>query len=111
MRRSRCSGGTPRGSTTRCRTLAPTVSRTCSTTVRRTRAAGGSVDESLAVAQQAVGRAVLLATLALIIGFSALCTSQFVPTIYFGALVSLTMLGGLAGNLVLLPVLIKMVVR
>ena len=31
-----------------------------------------------------------------------------VPTVYFGVLVSLAMLGGLAGNLVLLPVLLKL---
>jgi hypothetical protein len=29
-----------------------------------------------------------------------------VPTIYFGVLVSLAMLGGLAGNLVVLPLLL-----
>ena len=53
----------------------------------------------------------VFSTLALIIGFSALCLSQFVPTIYFGALVGLTMLGGLAGNLILLPLLLTLVDR
>ena len=48
----------------------------------------------------------IFSTLALIIGFTALCSSQFVPTIYFGALVSMTMLGGLLGNLVVLPLLL-----
>jgi hypothetical protein len=34
-----------------------------------------------------------------------------VPTIYFGLLVSLAMLGGLLGNLVVLPLLIKLTTR
>ena len=53
----------------------------------------------------------VFSTLALVVGFSVLCTSQFVPTIYFGVLVSLTMLGGLAGNLVVLPVLLTIATR
>ena len=53
----------------------------------------------------------ILSTLALIVGFTALCTSHFVPTIYFGALVSLAMLGGLCGNLVVLPLLLMAVDR
>jgi len=48
----------------------------------------------------------VFSTLALIIGFSILATSQFVPTIYFGVLVSFSMLGGLLGNLILLPLLL-----
>ena len=48
--------------------------------------------------------------LALIVGFLVLTTSEFVPTIYFGTLVSLAMAGGLAGNLVILPVLLKLLI-
>ena len=55
-----------------------------------------------------MGRAVVFSTLALIVGFTVLCTSQFVPIIYFGALVSLTMLGGLVGNLIVLPLMLKL---
>jgi predicted RND superfamily exporter protein len=40
------------------------------------------------------------------VGFTVLCSSDFVPTIYFGLLVSLAMLGGLLGNLFLLPLLL-----
>jgi predicted RND superfamily exporter protein len=76
---------------------------------QRHRAAGKSVDEAIRAAHQQVGRAMVFSTLALVVGFSALCASQFVPTIYFGALVSLAMLGGLAGNLLLLPLLVKLV--
>lgn len=75
---------------------------------RRARMAGQTVHGSLAEVQQSVGRAVVFSTLALIVGFTVLATSQFVPTIYFGVLVSLSMLGGLAGNLVVLPLLLKL---
>ena len=67
---------------------------------RRARATGGSVSEVLEEVQQSVGRAMVYSTIALTVGFLALCSSQFVPTIYFGGLVSLAMLGGLLGNLV-----------
>ncbi|MFH1266766.1 MAG: MMPL family transporter [Planctomycetota bacterium] len=76
---------------------------------RRARAEGKSLDQTLRVVHQSVGRAVVFSTLALIVGFTVLVTSQFVPTIYFGVLVSLTMLGGLAGNLVVLPLLLTWV--
>jgi predicted RND superfamily exporter protein len=78
---------------------------------RRARAEGLSVSAALHRVQQSVGRALFFATLALIVGFSALAQSQFVPTIYFGVLVSLTMLGGLAGNLVVLPLLLTLTER
>ena len=51
----------------------------------------------------------MLATLALVIGFATLCISEFLPTVYFGMLVSLSMIGGLVGNLVVLPLLIRLV--
>ncbi len=53
-----------------------------------------------------VGRALVFANLALIFGFAVLALSNFIPLIYFGILVSLSMLGGLVGNLVLLPLLL-----
>jgi hypothetical protein len=81
------------------------------TSFLRARAAGQSVRESLSEVQQSVGRAVTYSTIALIVGFLALCGSEFVPTIYFGCLVSLAMLGGLLGNLVVLPLLLRVVSR
>ena len=77
----------------------------------RARGQGQTLPEALAAVHQSVGRAMVFSTLALVVGFSVLCTSQFVPTIYFGVLVSLTMLGGLAGNLVVLPVLLTIATR
>jgi uncharacterized protein len=77
----------------------------------RARKAGKTVAESLDEIQQTVGRAVVFSTLALIVGFSVLMTSQFIPTVYFGVLVSLAMLGGLLGNLIVLPMLLTLVTR
>jgi uncharacterized protein len=77
----------------------------------RLRRHGYSLHEAVASAHLSIGRAMVFSTVALVVGFSALCLSQFVPTIYFGALVGLTMIGGLAGNLVVLPLLLALVDR
>ncbi len=57
-------------------------------------------------AQEEVGLAVVLATVALVAGFLALAVSEFIPTVVFGTMTSLTMLGGLIGNTLVLPLLI-----
>ena len=77
------------------------------TSFQRELATGKSVVEALQQSHQTVGLSVVLATLALIVGFSILCTSQFVPIAYFGVLVGLSMLGGLLGNLFVLPILLR----
>jgi predicted RND superfamily exporter protein len=56
-----------------------------------------------------VGLALLFANLALVLGFLVLTLSNFIPLVYFGVLVSLAMLGGLIGNLVLLPATLSFV--
>ena len=68
---------------------------------------GFSLEESLHQVHLSVGRAMVFSNLALMVGFSALCLSHFIPTIYFGVLVSLSLFGGLLGNLILLPVLLR----
>jgi hypothetical protein len=74
--------------------------------IRRQNQAGRPIVKAMRAAQENVGLALVLATAALMAGFLSLCFSQFVPTVVFGVLVSLTMLGGLVGNLVVLPLLI-----
>lgn len=71
---------------------------------QRWRSRGHSVFKSIQQSQHRVGRAAMFSTLALVAGFSTLCISEFVPTIYFGGLVSVSMLGGLFGNLIVLPI-------
>ncbi|MGI9455912.1 MAG: efflux RND transporter permease subunit [Aeoliella sp.] len=74
---------------------------------QRARREGSTRDAALESVQATVGRAAIFATLALVVGFATLCYSEFIPTIYFGALVSLSMIGGLIGNLLVLPLLIR----
>ncbi|MFM1995623.1 MAG: putative rane protein YdgH [Planctomycetota bacterium] len=76
---------------------------------RRRLATGGTIAAAIDAAHQSAGRAMVFSTLALVVGFLALCTSGFIPTVSFGALSCLALAGGLAGNLVVLPVLLALV--
>ncbi|NBW96577.1 MAG: hypothetical protein EBR28_07550, partial [Planctomycetia bacterium] len=75
---------------------------------RRRLREGHALSAALETAHQTAGRAMVFSTLALVVGFLALTTSGFVPTVSFGALSCLTLVGGLAGNLVVLPVLLTL---
>ncbi len=66
-----------------------------------------TVQESLKIAHGGAGRAVVLAYLALVAGFLVLTVSAFIPLVYFGALLSLSMVGGLVGDLILLPLMLR----
>ena len=59
--------------------------------------ADGGLTSALETAHRTAGRAVIFSTLALAAGFLALTTSGFMPTVSFGWLSCLTLLGGLAG--------------
>ena len=58
-----------------------------------------------------IGVPVLLATLALVCGFSVLVTSEFIPTATFGLLVAATLAAGTAINLTLLPAFVAWIDR
>lgn len=70
---------------------------------QRARSAGKDHRTALKCASTDIGKALVLANVALVIGFSVLSLSNFLPLVYFGVLVSFAMLSGLAGNLILLP--------
>jgi hypothetical protein len=70
--------------------------------------AGKTFNEAIRDAHNSVGLAMVLANIALIAGFSTLVISEFMPTVHFGVLVSVAMLGGLVGNLVSLPLLLRL---
>ena len=76
---------------------------------RKIRAEGRPLAEALRETHQGFGRRLVFGTLALVVGFSVLALSRFIPLVYFGVLVSLAMLGGLIGNLLLLPLLLPLV--
>ncbi|MFN9283550.1 MAG: efflux RND transporter permease subunit [Planctomyces sp.] len=65
------------------------------------------VTGALQRAQAGVGKAVVLAHGALVAGFLVLTLSEFIPLVYFGGLLSLSMLGGLVSDLVMLPLLLR----
>jgi predicted RND superfamily exporter protein len=71
------------------------------------RRSGLPFEEALRQTHASVGLALMFSNLAIVVGFTALVTSNFVPTIHFGILVSIALLGGLAGNLFLLPLLLR----
>lgn len=66
-----------------------------------------SIRRALQIAHGGAGRALVLAYLALMLGFLVLTVSAFIPLVYFGALLSLSMVGGMVGDLVLLPLLLR----
>jgi len=66
-----------------------------------------TVSEALQQAHASAGRAVVFAHLALIAGFAVLTASRFIPLVYFGGLMSLSMFWGVFGDLVLLPLLLR----
>lgn len=72
---------------------------------------GDAFHAALETAHQTAGRAMIFSTLALVVGFLALTTSGFIPTVSFGTLSCLTLIGGLFGNLVVLPVLLTLLGR
>lgn len=54
---------------------------------------------------RSIGRAIYYTSVTIMLGFSILALSRFVPTIYFGVLTSLAMLLALLANITLLPLL------
>jgi predicted RND superfamily exporter protein len=55
---------------------------------------------------RSIGRAIYYTSVTIMLGFSILAFSRFIPTIYFGVLTSLAMLVALLANITLLPLLL-----
>ncbi|QDT57325.1 MMPL family protein [Caulifigura coniformis] len=73
----------------------------------RIRKTGGTHDMAIHETHGGAALALVLASIALIAGFAVLTVSEFIPLAFFGAMVSVAMIGGLLGNLVLLPVMLR----
>ena len=73
----------------------------------RVRKVGESHDKAIHETHGGAALAMVLASIALISGFAVLMVSEFIPLAFFGAMVSMAMIGGLLGNLVLLPVMLR----
>lgn len=70
---------------------------------KQERRRGLSVPEAIKSSHRHIGLALYFTSLTVIIGFSVLSFSNFVPTIYFGLLTALAMLMALLVNLTILP--------
>jgi predicted RND superfamily exporter protein len=62
--------------------------------------------EAIHRSHASIGRAMYYTSVTIIVGFSILMLSQFIPSIYFGALTAFAMLMAVLGSLTLLPKLI-----
>ena len=70
------------------------------------RAARRDPDTAVEVAMQHAGRAILITTAAIVAGLLALAVSRFLPVVYLGMLISITLIGATFGTLVLVPPLL-----
>ena len=68
---------------------------------------GFNVDDAIRNTFAETGRAIVITTLILFLGFGALVLSSFPPTFTIGFLLSLTLAVALIGDFLLLPVLIR----
>ncbi len=63
-------------------------------------------EAAVAATMQHTGRAILITTAAIVAGLLALGVSRFLPVVYLGALICITLIGATFGTLVLLPALL-----
>jgi uncharacterized protein len=71
-------------------------------------AVDGSYAEAMHRSHASIGRAMYYTSVTIIVGFSILMLSEFIPSIYFGVLTAFAMLMAVLGSLTLLPKLILM---
>jgi hypothetical protein len=69
----------------------------------------GSYQAALHRSHDSIGHAIYYTTITLVIGFSILCFSNFIPTIYFGMLTVLAITVALLASLTLLPQLLVLI--
>ena len=73
--------------------------------------AGVNVTDAVVASHGSIGSALYFTSLTVIIGFSILAFSNFIPTIYFGLLTALAMVLALLANLTVLPALLLKIYR
>ncbi len=67
-----------------------------------------NIIEAIKNSHKSIGRAMFYTSTIIIVGFSVLVLSNFIPTIYFGVLTMLAMFMAIVADLLLLPVLLLM---
>mgnify|MGYP001453813171 FL=1 len=70
-----------------------------------------SYDQAMSLAHMSIGYALYYTTLTIIVGFSILVFSNFIPSIYFGLLTSLAMLIALLATLTLVPKMLALLTK
>jgi uncharacterized protein len=75
---------------------------------RRWRLEVGDIEKAIVLTMTEIGRPIILTSLVACVGFSIFLLSDFQPMRHFGLLASAAMLAALAGDLVLLPNLLKL---
>ncbi|MEX2366095.1 MAG: MMPL family transporter, partial [Pseudohongiellaceae bacterium] len=70
---------------------------------------GTDVRDAVKASHASIGDALYYTSFTIIIGFSVLGLSKFMPTVYFGLLAALAMLLALLANLTILPSLLIMI--
>ena len=73
---------------------------------KREFAQNGNYSETIKICHGSIGKAMYYTSSIIVIGFSILSLSNFIPTIYFGLLTGLAMLAALVASLTLLPALL-----
>jgi predicted RND superfamily exporter protein len=79
--------------------------------VHRYRESAGNATDAVRDSMLSVGYAMVYTTLIIVIGFSSLIFSEFVPSILFGVLTGITMLVALLMDLTILPVLLQRFIK
>ena len=79
------------------------------TRFRREFAVDGDYVASMYRAHASIGQALFYTAITIIVGFSILTLSNFIPSIYFGLLTGLAMSAALLGSMTLLPTLILLI--
>ena len=79
------------------------------TRFRREFAKDGNYIATMHRAHNSIGQALFYTAITIIIGFSILALSNFIPSIYFGLLTGLAMIAALLGSMTLLPKLILII--
>ena len=69
------------------------------------------LNEAINNAHASTGQAIYFTSIIIVIGFSILGLSNFIPTIYFGVFTAFAMMIALIANLTLLPVLLMKMIR
>lgn len=69
----------------------------------------GNYIEAMHRSHASIGRAMYYTAVIIIVGFSVLALSQFIPSIYFGLLTAFAMFAAILGSLTLLPKLILLI--